>query len=66
MFKTSNLFPTFFYPAACEQVQEKVPVLTEEKTDEVKNKDVNPRESASVRQEMTEEDLEDWLDSMIS
>uniref|UniRef100_G3NYU0 Apoptosis, caspase activation inhibitor n=1 Tax=Gasterosteus aculeatus aculeatus TaxID=481459 RepID=G3NYU0_GASAC len=51
---------------ACEQVQEKVPVLTEEKTDEVKNKDVNPRESASVRQEMTEEDLEDWLDSMIS
>ncbi|XP_037305742.2 cell death regulator Aven [Pungitius pungitius] len=50
----------------CERVQEDVLVLTEEKMDEVKNNDVNPPESASVRPEMTEEDLEDWLDSMIS
>lgn len=34
--------------------------------EEVKDKDVTPPKSASVRQEVTEEDLEDWLDSMIS
>ncbi|XP_068564518.1 cell death regulator Aven [Cebidichthys violaceus] len=51
---------------ACEQVKEVKPVLIEEKMDEVKEKDVTPPKSASVRQEMTEEDLEDWLDSMIS
>ncbi|KAM8832118.1 cell death regulator Aven [Spinachia spinachia] len=52
--------------AVPKRVCEQVPVLTEEKMDEVKDKDVNPPESALVRQEMTEEDLEDWLDSMIS
>ncbi|XP_068433848.1 cell death regulator Aven [Clinocottus analis] len=51
----------------CEQVTEMELVSTEEKMDEVKDKDVQtPPQSASVRQEMTEEDLEDWLDSMIS
>ncbi|XP_075939903.1 cell death regulator Aven isoform X1 [Anarhichas minor] len=51
---------------ACEQVKDMKPVLIEEKMDEVKDKDVTPPKSASARQEMTEEDLEDWLDSMIS
>ncbi|KAK9531332.1 hypothetical protein VZT92_010763 [Zoarces viviparus] len=51
---------------ACEQVKDMKPVLMEEKMDEVKDKDVTPPKSASARQEMTEEDLEDWLDSMIS
>ncbi|XP_054474290.1 cell death regulator Aven [Anoplopoma fimbria] len=51
---------------ALEQVKEMEPVLTEEKMDEAKDKDVTPPKSASVKQEMTEEDLEDWLDSMIS
>ncbi|CAN9507922.1 unnamed protein product [Ophioblennius macclurei] len=36
-------------------------VRQEEKTEELKDKDNMP-----VKQEMTEEDLEDWLDSMIS
>lgn len=40
--------------------------MTEEKMEVVKDKDVAPPKSASVRQEVTEEDLEDWLDSMIS
>lgn len=39
--------------------------MAEEKM-EVKDKDVTPPQSASVRKEVTEEDLEDWLDSMIS
>ncbi|XP_029984602.1 cell death regulator Aven [Sphaeramia orbicularis] len=47
----------------CEETEGK-----EEKTEEeeVKDKDVTPPKPASVKQEMTEEDLEDWLDSMIS
>ncbi|XP_070704903.1 cell death regulator Aven [Pempheris klunzingeri] len=45
----------------CEAVKEVAPEVTEEK-----DKDVAPPKSASVRPEMTEEDLEDWLDSMIS
>ncbi|XP_041830972.1 cell death regulator Aven isoform X2 [Melanotaenia boesemani] len=48
---------------ACEDV---APKTVEEKTEEVKDKDVAPLKSAAVREEMTEEDLEDWLDSMIS
>uniref|UniRef100_UPI0037E734D9 cell death regulator Aven isoform X2 n=1 Tax=Semicossyphus pulcher TaxID=241346 RepID=UPI0037E734D9 len=51
---------------ACEEVKEVVPEVIEEKTEKVKNKDVTPPKPASVRQEVTEEDLEDWLDSMIS
>nr|XP_046230038.1 cell death regulator Aven [Scatophagus argus]XP_046230039.1 cell death regulator Aven [Scatophagus argus] len=46
----------------CEEVKE----VMEEKMEEVKDKDVTPPKSASVRKEVTEEDLEDWLDSMIS
>ncbi|XP_070843329.1 cell death regulator Aven [Chaetodon trifascialis] len=46
---------------ACEELKEAM----EEKL-EVKEKDVTPAQSASVRKEVTEEDLEDWLDSMIS
>ncbi|XP_057679377.1 cell death regulator Aven [Corythoichthys intestinalis] len=34
--------------------------------EEAQDDQVAPTESASVRKEMTEEDLEDWLDSMIS
>lgn len=51
---------------ACEEVKEVVTEVIEEKMEEVKDKDVTPSKSASVKQEMTEEDLEDWLDSMIS
>ncbi|XP_038582166.1 cell death regulator Aven [Micropterus salmoides] len=51
---------------ACEEVKEVVPKVIEEKMEEVKDKDVTPPKSASARQEVTEEDLEDWLDSMIS
>ncbi|XP_026175340.1 cell death regulator Aven [Mastacembelus armatus] len=51
----------------CEEKEEVIPEVTEEKMEKVKDvKDVKPPKSASVRQEMTEEDLEDWLDSMIS
>ncbi|KAF3850103.1 hypothetical protein F7725_019822 [Dissostichus mawsoni] len=46
----------------CEEVKE----VIQEKIVEVKEKDVTPPKSASVKQEMTEDDLEDWLDSMIS
>ncbi|XP_076612340.1 cell death regulator Aven isoform X1 [Chaetodon auriga] len=46
---------------ACEEVKEAM----EEKL-EVKEKDATPAQSASVRKEVTEEELEDWLDSMIS
>ncbi|XP_061561147.1 cell death regulator Aven [Phycodurus eques] len=41
-------------------------VLIEEKMEETKDAQIAPPVSASVKQEMTEEDLEDWLDSMIS
>ncbi|XP_040919970.1 cell death regulator Aven [Toxotes jaculatrix] len=51
---------------ACEEMEEVEPEVIEEKTEEVKDKDVTPPKSASVKPEMTEEDLEDWLDSMIS
>ncbi|XP_071323898.1 cell death regulator Aven isoform X2 [Trachinotus anak] len=51
---------------ACEEMKAAVPEVLEEKMEEVKDKDVTPPKSASVKQEMTEEDLEDWLDSMIS
>ncbi|KAK5879823.1 hypothetical protein CesoFtcFv8_022903 [Champsocephalus esox] len=46
----------------CEEVKEAI----QEKIVEVKEKEVTPPKSASVKQEMTEDDLEDWLDSMIS
>lgn len=52
----------FFQSPACEDVKEAI----EEKTEEVTDKQVAPPKSASVRKEVTEEDLEDWLDSMIS
>ncbi|XP_062267367.1 cell death regulator Aven [Platichthys flesus] len=45
---------------ACEVTEE----ATEEKMEEVKV--VTPPKSSSAKQEITEEDLEDWLDSMIS
>ncbi|XP_036003145.1 cell death regulator Aven [Fundulus heteroclitus] len=46
-----------------EEVKEVVSEVTEEKTeDDI----VTPPKSASVKETMTEEDLEDWLDSMIS
>lgn len=32
----------------------------------MKEKDITPPEPTSVRKEVTEEELEDWLDSMIS
>ncbi|XP_054871851.1 cell death regulator Aven [Amphiprion ocellaris] len=47
----------------CEEVKE---VIEEKVEEEVKDKDIRPSKSVSVKQEMTEEDLEDWLDSMIS
>ncbi|KAF0023701.1 hypothetical protein F2P81_024331 [Scophthalmus maximus] len=47
---------------ACEEMKE----VIEDKMEEVEDEVVTPPESASVKQEMTEEDLEDWLDSMIS
>ena len=45
-------------------MKEVVPEVIEEKMNDVK--DVTPPKSASIKQEITEEDLEDWLDSMIS
>ncbi|KAM6915041.1 cell death regulator Aven [Xenentodon cancila] len=45
--------------AASEQV-------SEVKEEEVKDEDSAPPTPAAVREEVTEEDLEDWLDSMIS
>ncbi|KAM8726538.1 cell death regulator Aven [Acanthopagrus schlegelii] len=45
---------------ACEEVKE----VTEENVE--KMKDVTLSKCASVKKEVTEEDLEDWLDSMIS
>ncbi|KAM4522662.1 cell death regulator Aven [Odontesthes bonariensis] len=47
---------------ACEKVVQKVMDEMEEGKDE----DVAPSTSPPVRKEVTEEDLEDWLDSMIS
>ncbi|KAK2855952.1 hypothetical protein Q5P01_004687 [Channa striata] len=47
----------------CEEMPVK-PEAKDERTEKVK--DVTPPQSASIREEMTEEDLEDWLDSMIS
>lgn len=49
-----------FWLPDCEDVKE----VTEEET--VKENDITPLEPPSVRKEVTEEDLEDWLDSMIS
>lgn len=51
---------------ACEEVKAVTPKPREEKMEEVKDKDVAPPQPAPVKQEITEEDLEDWLDSMIS
>ncbi|KAL7871672.1 hypothetical protein SRHO_G00066550 [Serrasalmus rhombeus] len=59
-------------PASPEKVEEKkeevveVNQLKAEKEAERKKAEEVKPESASVKQEMTEEDLEDWLDSMIS
>ncbi|XP_063351571.1 cell death regulator Aven [Pelmatolapia mariae] len=51
----------------CEEVKDMTAKPTEEKKMEVvKDKDIAPPQSAPSKQEMTEEDLEDWLDSMIS
>lgn len=52
-----------FSSPGCEEVKE----VTEE-TKEAKDpkEHVSHPKSASVRKEVTEEDLEDWLDSMIS
>ncbi|TDH00612.1 hypothetical protein EPR50_G00190230 [Perca flavescens] len=50
---------------ACKEVKEVVPEVIEKKM-ETKDKDITTPKSASVRQEMSEEDLENWLDSMIS
>uniref|UniRef100_A0A8C7XPA0 Apoptosis, caspase activation inhibitor n=1 Tax=Oryzias sinensis TaxID=183150 RepID=A0A8C7XPA0_9TELE len=46
--------------------KEDVPVVVTEAAVEEKSADASPVKSAPVRQEMSEEDLEDWLDSMIS
>uniref|UniRef100_A0A3Q0RVQ9 Apoptosis, caspase activation inhibitor n=1 Tax=Amphilophus citrinellus TaxID=61819 RepID=A0A3Q0RVQ9_AMPCI len=51
---------------SCEEVKAVTPKPREEKMEEVKDKDVAPPQPAPVKQEITEEDLEDWLDSMIS
>lgn len=53
---------SFWFPD-CEDVKE---VTEEEEEEMAKENDITPPESASVRKEVTEEDLEDWLDSMIS
>lgn len=37
-----------------------------EEEETAKENDITPPEPTSVRKEVTEEDLEDWLDSMIS
>uniref|UniRef100_A0A3Q3RCD5 Apoptosis, caspase activation inhibitor n=1 Tax=Monopterus albus TaxID=43700 RepID=A0A3Q3RCD5_MONAL len=42
------------------------PSVVQDQMETVKDKDVAHPNSPSVRQEITEEDLEDWLDSMIS
>lgn len=50
-----------FWTPDCEDVKE----VTEEE-EVAKEKDITPPEPTSVRKEVMEEDLEDWLDSMIS
>ncbi|XP_005737350.1 cell death regulator Aven isoform X2 [Pundamilia nyererei] len=51
----------------CEEVKDVTAKPIEEKMMEVvKDKDIVPPQPAPSKQEMTEEDLEDWLDSMIS
>ncbi|XP_039874245.1 cell death regulator Aven isoform X2 [Simochromis diagramma] len=51
----------------CEEVKDVTAKPIENKMIEVeKDKDIAPPQSAPSKQEMTEEDLEDWLDSMIS
>lgn len=50
-----------FWSADGEDVKE-----VTEKKEALKGKDITPPESSSVRKKVTEEDLEDWLDSMIS
>ncbi|XP_056150404.1 cell death regulator Aven isoform X2 [Lampris incognitus] len=49
-----------------ENVKEAVPEVMEEKLQEAKDKVSPPPKAVPVKQEVTEEDLEDWLDSMIS
>ncbi|XP_072218508.1 cell death regulator Aven isoform X2 [Leuresthes tenuis] len=51
---------------ASEQACEKVVQKAMDEMEEGKDEDVTPSESPPVRKEVTEEDLEDWLDSMIS
>ncbi|KAM3603167.1 uncharacterized protein V6R79_017663 [Siganus canaliculatus] len=54
---------------APEKVCEEVKQAAEEKMEVVKDEDVTPPKAAaaaSIRKEVTEEELEDWLDSMIS
>ncbi|KAF6729891.1 Cell death regulator Aven [Oryzias melastigma] len=46
--------------------KEQIPVTVMEAGLEERSGDASPVKSAPVRQEMSEEDLEDWLDSMIS
>lgn len=45
---------------------EEVLLEVTEKTEEVKDKEGTLTKATPARQEVTEEDLEDWLDSMIS
>nr|XP_020459539.1 cell death regulator Aven [Monopterus albus]XP_020459540.1 cell death regulator Aven [Monopterus albus] len=47
---------------ACDEMK----AVVQDQMETVKDKDVAHPNSPSVRQEITEEDLEDWLDSMIS
>ncbi|XP_029902390.1 cell death regulator Aven [Myripristis murdjan] len=46
--------------------KEEGPAVTEEKMEELEEIEVTPPKTVPKRQEVTEEDLEDWLDSMIS
>uniref|UniRef100_A0A1A7W728 Apoptosis, caspase activation inhibitor n=1 Tax=Iconisemion striatum TaxID=60296 RepID=A0A1A7W728_9TELE len=49
-----------------EDVKEMESPVVEVNTEDVKDRVVTPPKSAAAKEEMTEEDLEDWLDSMIS
>lgn len=51
---------SFWFPG-CEDMKE-----VTEKKETVRENDITPPESTSVRKEVTQEELEDWLDSMIS
>uniref|UniRef100_A0A3Q4GFW9 Apoptosis, caspase activation inhibitor n=1 Tax=Neolamprologus brichardi TaxID=32507 RepID=A0A3Q4GFW9_NEOBR len=53
-------------PASGDVGNEPVSDVTAKPMEVVKDKDIAPPQSAPSKQEMTEEDLEDWLDSMIS